>query len=136
MGEFMVDMHSINTLDLNEEQGKNYLNIHLKSEDFFLSKLFPETIYRFYNIQSVVTPYQTDTNYIFDGELTIKGISRKQKINVLISKIDNILILNARVEIDRTKWGIIYGSTKFFKFLGMHKVFDAISIDMRLELVS
>jgi len=129
-------MHSINTLDLNEEQGKNYLNIHLKSEDFFLSKLFPETIYRFYNIQSVVTPYQTDTNYIFDGELTIKGISRKQKINVLISKIDNILILNARVEIDRTKWGIIYGSTKFFKFLGMHKVFDAISIDMRLELVS
>jgi len=134
-GEFIIDMNSIKTLDLTQEQGASYLDAHLKSDDFFLSKLFPEAKFTFKNVSLEKIPYQTTTNCVFEGELSIRGISKKQNINALIAKVDDKLILNARVEIDRTKWDIIYGSTRFFKFLGMHKVFDAIHIEMRLELI-
>lgn len=134
-GEFIIDMNSIKDLDLTPEEGAGQLEAHLRSDDFFLTKLFPEAKYTLSNIKSVQTPYLTDINYILDGELTLKGISKKQSINALFSKIDDNLVLNARVEIDRTNWNIIYGSAKFFKYLGMHKVFDRILIEMRLELV-
>ena len=133
-GEFIIDMNSINTLDISQDEGALYLNAHLRSEDFFLSKLFPEAIFRFENIAPVQTPYQTDVNYILEGELSIRGITQVQNVNALISIVEDKLILNAKVSLDRTRWDVLYGSAKFFKFLGMHKIFDTIFIEMRLEL--
>jgi len=135
-GEFILDMNTIKTLDLSTEEGADYLDAHLRSDDFFLTNIFPKAKYSFNNLTSVQTPYQTDINYILDGELTLRGISKQQNIHALISKIDDKLVLNTRVEIDRTHWNIIYGSTKYFKFLGMHKIFDRIYIEMRLEFSS
>jgi polyisoprenoid-binding protein YceI/rhodanese-related sulfurtransferase len=133
-GEFIIDMNTVKNLDLSREQGADHLDAHLRSGDFFLTKLFPEAKYSFVDASSVQTPYQTDINYVLDGELTLRGITKKQRINTLISQLEKRLVLTARVEIDRTEWDIVYGSTKFFKFLGMHKIFDNVLIEMRLEL--
>lgn len=35
-------------------------------------------------------------------------------------------------DIDRTKWNIVYGSTRFFEHLGKHLVFDLIGIQVRI----
>lgn len=35
-------------------------------------------------------------------------------------------------DIDRTRWGVICGSSRFFKHLGMHLVYDPISIQVRI----
>ena len=133
-GEFIIDMNAVKTLDLSREQGADHLDAHLRSGDFFLTKLFPEAKYSFANAASVQTPYKTDINYILDGELTLRGVTKNQRINALFSKLDEKIVLSARVEIDRTRWEIVYGSSKFFKFLGMHKIFDNVFIEMRLEL--
>lgn len=134
-GEFIIDMNSIKNTDLSAEEGSEHLEAHLRSEDFFLTKLFPEARYKFKDISPVKTPYQTDVNYILEGELSIKGVPKEQSIKSVISSIDGTLVLTARAELDRTRWGIVYGSSKFFKYLGMHKLFDNIQIEMRLELV-
>lgn len=134
-GEFIVDMNSINTLDLKEEEGSLQLNEHLKSDDFFLSKIFPEAKYSFSNLKPLDSAYQTDINYILDGDLSIKNISRRQQVQALITKNEKCVVVNIRVEINRTHWDVLYGSSKYFKFLGMHKIFDLISLEMRLEFV-
>ena len=133
-GEFVIDMNSIKATDLSIEEGSKHLNAHLRSEDFFLSTLFPKATYSFKDIPSVKIPYDTDINYILDGTLTLRGVSKTLSVKSIISKSQEKLILTARVEMDRTKWNVIYGSSKFFKHLGMHKIFDMIVIDMRLEL--
>jgi hypothetical protein len=38
----------------------------------------------------------------------------------------------AHFDINRTKWNIIFGLTRFFEHLGMHLVFDLISIQVRI----
>ena len=45
---------------------------------------------------------------------------------------NNTLTLEAHFDIDRTRWNVIYGSTRFFEHLGMHKVFDLISVQIRI----
>jgi len=37
---------------------------------------------------------------------------------------DEMIGIEAHFDIDRTKWDIIYGSSRFFEHLGMHLVFD------------
>ncbi|NOR56376.1 MAG: hypothetical protein GQ531_09225 [Sulfurovum sp.] len=133
-GDFILDMNSIKTLDLSPEEGASYLDEHLRSEDFFLVKLFPEARYSFNDIKALAKPYQTDINYQIKGDLTLRGLKRTQSFNLLLSEVDDKLVMNARVELDKTRWDIFYGSAKFFKFLGMHKIFDTVFIEMRLEL--
>jgi rhodanese-related sulfurtransferase/polyisoprenoid-binding protein YceI len=131
-GEFVIDMNSIKVTDLNIEEGSKILKSHLSSEDFFLTTLFQEATYSFKDIPSVKTPYNTDINYILEGTLALRGLSKPLSIKSIISKSQEKLILTTRVELNRTKWNVIYGSSKFFKHLGMNKVFDIIVIDMRL----
>jgi hypothetical protein len=40
----------------------------------------------------------------------------------------------ANFDLDRTRWGVIYGSARFFKHLSYHIVYDLISIDLRVVL--
>ena len=40
--------------------------------------------------------------------------------------------MESHFDIDRTRWGITYGSPRFFERLGMHLVFDLISIQLRI----
>ena len=41
-------------------------------------------------------------------------------------------VLEAHFDIDRMRWNVIYGSTRFFEYLGMHKVFDLLSFQIHL----
>ena len=45
---------------------------------------------------------------------------------------DNGLVAEAHFDIDRTRWKVIYGSTRFFEHLGMHLVFDLISFQVKI----
>jgi hypothetical protein len=48
---------------------------------------------------------------------------------------DGVFVLEAHFDIDRTRWHVIYGSTRFFEHLGMHKVFDLLSFQIRMVVV-
>ena len=133
-GEFIVDMKSIKTTDLTPEQGSDYLDIHLNSEDFFFTKIFPEATFSFSNVVLEDEAYLTSNNCRLEGTLTIRGISKTFVCSTNFSFSQDKLILTSSFSFDRTFWDIIYGSTKFFKYLGMHKVFDDINIELRLEL--
>jgi len=133
-GNFIVDMKSIKNSDLTQEAGRDYLNAHLNSEDFFFTKFFPEAKFTFSNISLEKEAFLTANNCILEGLLEIRGSSKTFSCSVNLCFSEDKLILSSTFSFDRTLWNVIYGSSKFFKYLGMHKVFDEINIDMRLEL--
>lgn len=98
-GKFVVDMNSINVTDL-EGEYKGKLEGHLKSDDFFGTEKFPEATF-------VITSVKGNQ---VKGDLTIKGHTEKESFT-LITK-DNTI--SGKVVIDRTKFGIRYGSNSFF----------------------
>lgn len=48
---------------------------------------------------------------------------------------DEMIGIEAHFDIDRTKWDIIYGSSRFFDHLGMHLVFDLTNIQLRMVAI-
>ena len=132
-GTFEIDMNSITNINLDGDELQPVLIAHLKSDDFFLSKLFPTATFNILNAKPVMEPYLSAPNYVIHGVLDMRGVHAEQDFMATITKTaDDGLAAEAHFDIDRTRWDIIYGSTRFFQHLGMHLVFDLISIEVRI----
>lgn len=132
-GKFDIDMDSITNINLEGDELQPVLIAHLKSDDFFLTKLFPSAKFEINQAKSVKEPYVSLPNYNVNGTLEIKGIKAQQDFMATIVKTpEDGLLAEAHFDIDRTKWGVIYGSARFYEHLGMHLVFDLISFQVRI----
>ena len=121
-GRFIVDMRSINCQDLSGKS-KNYLESHLKSEDFFWVDNYPEASLTIKS--SVLT---NDGNYLVEGDITIKGITQPTSFNISIQNKEG----KAKLTFDRTKHNVTYRSGNFFQNLGDKLIYDDIEIEAQL----
>jgi len=132
-GTFHIDMNSITNLNLEGDELQPILIDHLKSDDFFLTKLFPTAKFEILSAKPVKEPFLTTPNYQINGTLKLRGIKAQQEFMATVTKTaENGISAEAHFDVDRTRWNIIYGSTRFFEHLGMHLVFDLISIQVRI----
>lgn len=132
-GEFEIDMHSIDNLNLKGDELHQVLVAHLKSDDFFLVKLFPTAVLTINEGQAAATPFLSSPNYDFKATLELRGIKADLVFQATVTKTeDGGLAAEAHFDIDRTQWEVIYGSTRFYENLGMHLVFDMISFQVKI----
>jgi rhodanese-related sulfurtransferase len=75
-GEVLLDMAGIINLDLQDDTYRSMLEAHLKSEDFFDVGRFPVALITAGGWKRMAGATQGTPNYIVQGELTIKGVSR------------------------------------------------------------
>ena len=126
-------MNSIKNINLEGDELQPVLVSHLKSEDFFLVKAFPTAKFIISGGRLAEEPHLSSPNYEIDGTLDLRGVKADLSFPTTIASIDdNGLIAEAHFDVDRTRWNIIYGSTRFFERLGMHLVFDLISFQVKI----
>ena len=123
-GRIVVNMNSIIVTDL-EGKSKSNLEGHLKSEDFFSVASHPKA-----SLEITDAKFNDDGSQNVNGNITIKGIT--QPINFNISFKNNYATTS--LTIDRTKFGIRYGSGSFFDNLGDKAINDDFEIRAKLEL--
>jgi polyisoprenoid-binding protein YceI len=99
-GEFVVDMTSISTTDL-EGDYKGQLDGHLKSDDFFGTANHPTAKLVFTKVEST-----GKNSYDVTGNLTIKGTTEPVTFEVSVYG-DKA---TASLKVDRTKYDVKYGS--------------------------
>lgn len=134
-GTFAIDMATIKNYDLEDDALQSVLETHLASDDFFFTKLFPEAIFTTTKIKLVEEGEATRPNAMIQGELSLRGFKHEIAFPAHIRNLeDGKITILANLDFDRTQWGIIYGSSRFFQHLGYHVVYDFISIDFRLVL--
>lgn len=131
-GSFEIDMSSICATDLEGEQREG-LNQHLKSDDFFDVENFPAAILRVLGSAPVDGNTIGGPNLQIDAELTIRDSVVPVRFDVACGIAPNgQLAAQGLFSIDRTLWGVLYGSGKFFHRLGMHLVNDLIDIEVKI----
>lgn len=127
-GTIFADMKTIMDVDLEGDPLKPVLESHLNSDDFFFTKLHPTAKFeitgtKLNDVQSITYP-----QIIATGTFTVRGVSHSLEVPLVITDLDETTIsIETHFDFDRTKWGIIYGSTRFFRHLSYHKVFDIVS---------
>ncbi|MEM7484697.1 MAG: YceI family protein [Bacteroidota bacterium] len=123
-GEFVVDMTTINTTDL-EGDYKQKLDGHLHSDDFFSTASNPTSKLVFSNVEA-----SGKNAYKVTGDLTIKGITKSVTFDVSIygSK------ATATLKVDRTNYDVKYGSGSFFDNLGDKTIYDEFDLVVDLQM--
>jgi rhodanese-related sulfurtransferase/polyisoprenoid-binding protein YceI len=135
-GVFEIDMNSIKNTNLEGNELQPVLISHLNSDDFFFTKVFPAARFSFSGAKIAEVPFLSSPNCQINGTLELRGIKADQQFKATVTRTaDNGLTAEAHFDIDRTNWNIIYGSTRFFEHLGMHLVFDLISIQVRIVTI-
>ena len=135
-GSLEIDMTTIHNKNLQGDALQPVLEKHLRSDDFFFTKLFPEAVFTIKNAECIEPGWLTAVNYHVNGELHLRGVAAELEFDATVTPVaETSLVLQAHFDIDRTRWHIVYGSTRFFEHLGMHKVFDLISLQLRLVAI-
>ena len=122
-GNFTVDMTTIVVTDLKAGQGKEKLEGHLNSEDFFGTEKFQSANLVFKTIAD-----KNNNVYAVTADLTIKGKTNPVTFNISVN--GNKATTNFKI--DRTKYDIKYGSGSFFDNLGDKAISD--NFDLMVEL--
>lgn len=107
-GAFTIDMNSLSVIDLKAGQGKEKLEGHLKSPDFFDTGTNPTATFV---ITKVGKAGGGPMTHNITGDLTIKGVTKSITFGANINNVGgNINAVSENFKINRTNWGIKYGS--------------------------
>lgn len=142
-GFVTVDMTTLANEDLTDTSRRAMLLSHLCSEDFFHTARFPEARLRITELRPLKKMSEAPgtsssmPNYHLTGLAGIRGHEQPVEAdlylrNALDEQDGNHLSLSGRISLDRTLWGVLYGSARYFRYLGMHQVDDMISLDAQL----
>jgi len=132
-GLITLDMNSIVNFDLKDEAYNKMLISHLVSDDFFDVANYPTATFRVSSSKRVQDESAGEPNVLVKGALYLTGTTKSLCLSMeIVSQADGSIKLRSSFDIDRTQWGIIYGSGRFFEKLGMHLVSNIISIELFL----
>ena len=130
-GRFVLDMDSLANLDLQDEGWRGMLHRHLKSEDFFDVERYPTAIFELGGAAAIAGATPGTPNVEIAGKLTVKGTTHPLCFPAMVAaQEDGTLKAQAAIDLDRTLWGVCYGSGRLYERLGMHLVNDLISIEL------
>ena len=132
-GRFVIDLASIRNTSLEGDPNQPVLIAHLLSDDFFWAERFPTAAFRLERLDPVAESHLTTPNFTVSGSLEMMGVRAPLQFPATFTTLpDKRLAAEAHFDFDRTRWNIVYGSSRFFDHLEMHVVFDLISVQLKL----
>lgn len=129
-----ADLHTIACEDIGDAAMNEVLIRHLASPDFFDTAKHPIATFAAREVHEIDGASEGTPGHRIAGELTIRGITRPfQTVFVAGSSSPDEVTGQAQITIDRTEFGSLYGSGRFFRFLGQHLVNDEIHLHVKIH---
>ena len=126
-GKITIDMKDLQPTDQDQE-GNTKLKGHLGSQDFFSVDSFPTATFEITKIETGTAPSNLtpdsgkdakaagiNSNAIVTGNMTIKGIAKSISFPAEVHADTTAVNFKAAFAIDRTVWGVNYGSENSIK---------------------
>lgn len=126
-GEFVMDMTTITSLDL-EGEYQQKLNGHLKSADFFGVEKYPEAKFVITNVKE----NGKNGRFTVTGDITIKETTKEINFDAQLVDSGDGIVAVADIVIDRSEFDVRYGSGSFFDNLGDKTIYDDFTLSVNL----
>ena len=130
-GEFVMDMNTLSNTDMAAGQGKEKLEGHLKNADFFDVPKFPTAKF----VITKVTALEGDAaaTHLVYGNLTMKDVTKEVGFKAKVSQSNGMInVSTPKFAINRTDWGIKYGSSSFADIAKDKAINNEIDLEINL----
>ena len=131
-GHFVIDLNTITNVDLTDAATNSKLLGHLKSEDFFDVAKFPTAEFKITKVEALKSAKAGAPTHAITGDLTIKGVTKPVSFPATVTVGKDSTEAVASIKVDRTLFGLKYGSGKFFQGLGDKVISDEFALDVKL----
>lgn len=129
-GEVTLDMNAITCSDILDTKMNRMLIAHLSNADFFQTDKYPTASFRLESATPIPDAAAGSPNLDVQGSIAIRGVTQPIAIQATLAPTGDALAFQTQFELDRTQFGAIYGSGRFFESLGMHLVNDHVSLQI------
>ncbi len=126
-GAFNINMTTIDVQDIPAAQGGDKLLGHLKSDDFFGTDKFTTATLIVKSVSA-----KGNNQYDVKADLTIKGVTNEVSFPATVTVAGGTATAVAKFAVDRTKYGIKYGSGSFFDNLGDKAISNEFEMEINL----
>ncbi len=136
-GEFVIDVDSLQVTSLGGGKAgqESTLEGHLKGERFFDVANNPTATFKITKVEPQILPGPGQAEYTATGELTMKGKTNEVTFPMkVVVDGDEKVYVTANLEIDRTKWGIDFGSVTVAEKITENIIGDSVKLDLKIWL--
>lgn len=133
-GRVVLDLNSIACEDIADPETNAMLIRHLRDADFFLVDRYPTAEVVIRRADPIPGGSVGRPNWRVCADITLRGVTRPAECSVLVAAAaPERLTVQAQLDLDRTEFGSLYGSGRFFRFLGQHVVNDHVHLHLKLH---
>jgi polyisoprenoid-binding protein YceI len=133
-GTVTVDMKSMKATDIAEAENQAKFVGHMSSDDFFGVEKNPTSTFKIVSVTPLKGATKDGNNATITGDMTIKGVTQRISFPAKVGVKDGVAAASGKVTIDRTKFGLKYGSKTFFDSIGDKAIND--NFDLTFNVIA
>ncbi|HKR04142.1 MAG TPA: YceI family protein [Bacteroidia bacterium] len=133
-GTIEIDMTTIEDKDMEPGKGKEKLEGHLKSADFFDAATYPKSKFVITSIVPVAKPTE-GASHTVKGMLTIKDKTNELSFDAVIKISETQASCVGTAVVDRSKFDVKFGSKSFFPDIGDKMIYDEFTLKFNVVAV-
>lgn len=134
-GVIEIDMASIEDTDMEPGKGKEKLEGHLKSPDFFDATTYPKSKFVITSATPLPNPTEGGPTHLVKGMLTIKDKTNEISFEAIIKMGEAQASCIGSAVVDRSKFDVKYGSKSFFPDIGDKMIYDEFTLKFNVVAV-
>ena len=133
-GTVIVDMKTLKATDIKDAEQHGKFVGHMSSDDFFGAEKFPTSTFKIVSVTPIKGAAKDADNATIAGDMTIKGVTQRISFPAKVGVKDGVAAATGKVTIDRTKFGLKYGSKSFFDSIGDKAIYD--NFDLTFNVIA
>jgi polyisoprenoid-binding protein YceI len=127
-GTVTVNMKTMVATDIKDAESQGKFVGHMSSDDFFGVEKFPTSTFKIASVTPIKGAAANADNVTIAGDLTIKGVTQRISFPAKAGVKEGVAAASGKVTIDRTKFGLKYGSKSFFESIGDKAIYDTFDL--------
>ncbi|MBF9140681.1 YceI family protein [Hymenobacter properus] len=127
-GTVTVDMKSMKATDIKDAESHGKFVGHMSSDDFFGVATYPTSTFKIVSVTPIKGAAKDADNATITGDMTIKGVTQRISFPAKVGVKGDLASATGKVTIDRTKFGLKYGSKSFFESIGDKAIYDTFDL--------
>jgi polyisoprenoid-binding protein YceI len=127
-GTVVVDMKTLKATDITDAANHAKFVGHMSSDDFFNAEKYPTSTFKITSVKPIAGAKGDVDNATITGDMTIKGVTQQISFPAKVGVKNGVAAATGKVTIDRTKFGLKYGSKTFFDSIGDKAIYDEFTL--------
>ena len=123
-GTVTVDMKTMKATDIKDAESHAKFVGHMSNGDFFMSDKYPTATFKIVSVTPIKGAAAEANNATISGDMTIRDVTQRISFPAKVGVKNGVAAASGSVAIDRTKFGLKYGSKSFFDSLGDKAIND------------